>query len=66
MAELAQISWSDPPRRVTIFRDIRTQPKIFNAIVDECLKVITTTQAMVSGRGQLALTGKATWTYRAS
>ncbi|KAH9819076.1 nucleoporin protein Ndc1-Nup [Melampsora americana] len=53
IVELAQISWSDPARRVTIFQDIRTQPKIFNAIVEECLSVISATQRMVISRGEI-------------
>ncbi|EGG09745.1 uncharacterized protein MELLADRAFT_95215 [Melampsora larici-populina 98AG31] len=53
IVELAQISWSDPARRVTIFQDIRTQRKIFNAIVEECLSVISATQRMVISRGEM-------------
>lgn len=53
IVELAQISWSDPARRVTIFQDIRAQPKIFNAIVEECLSVINATQSMVINRGKI-------------
>ncbi|KAG0147354.1 hypothetical protein CROQUDRAFT_656286 [Cronartium quercuum f. sp. fusiforme G11] len=62
LAELAQISWRDPARRVSIFKDIRSQPKIFNAIVDECISVIHVTQARVASRGQIVPTGKSSTT----
>ncbi|KAH9454669.1 hypothetical protein H4Q26_003768 [Puccinia striiformis f. sp. tritici PST-130] len=50
--ELAHISWSDPARRSTIFKDIRTSPRLLNLVIEECLGVIDNTKAMIeSGDG---------------
>ncbi|MBW0467273.1 hypothetical protein O181_006988 [Austropuccinia psidii MF-1] len=51
--ELAHISWSDPVRRITIFKDIRTSPRTLNLIIDECLNTIDSMKAMAIYRGQL-------------
>ncbi|WAR56750.1 hypothetical protein PtB15_7B600 [Puccinia triticina] len=50
--ELAHISWSDPARRSTIFKDIRTTPRLLNLIIEECLNIINTTNLMIQSGGQ--------------
>jgi len=50
--ELAHISWSDPARRSTIFKDIRTSPRLLNSIIEECLNIIDSTKTLIQCRGQ--------------
>ncbi|EHS63401.1 hypothetical protein PGT21_029036 [Puccinia graminis f. sp. tritici] len=50
--ELAHISWSDPARRSTIFKDIRASPRLLNLIIEECLNIIDTTRATIESGGQ--------------
>ncbi|PLW16141.1 hypothetical protein PCANC_17174 [Puccinia coronata f. sp. avenae] len=50
--EFAHVSWSDPARRSSIFKDIRSSPRLLNLIIAECLNIIDNTKGMIESRGQ--------------
>ncbi|CAH7689771.1 nucleoporin protein Ndc1-Nup [Phakopsora pachyrhizi] len=56
-SELAHLSWNNPARRISIFKDIKTTPRILNLLIEECLKVIETVMTVVENRGQVHRSG---------